>query len=206
MSLRTDVSVLYVDPRGTLARRFWAKIEKNGPVVRHELGSCWQWMASVARKGYGQIMCAHPTGKRPQRAHRVSWFIHHGALPTLCVLHRCDNRRCVRPDHLFVGTIADNNADMRDKGRAARLTPTPDGARLALERLPRGDRHYARTNPERLARGESHGNSRLTAGQVASLRAEREAGAKLRDLAAKYGIAECSVSAIARGRNWKDAP
>lgn len=75
---------------------------------------CWNWTASTFRDGYGQFQC--PLGTR---AHRVSWALEYGEIPTLQVLHRCDNPRCVRPSHLFLGTNADNLADRQAKGRQA---------------------------------------------------------------------------------------
>jgi hypothetical protein len=80
---------------------------------------CWEWRASCfrSRMGYG----AFGVGKRVHAAHRVSFTIHKGRIPKgKCVLHTCDNPKCVNPGHLFLGTYRDNNLDMRLKGRAAR--------------------------------------------------------------------------------------
>jgi len=96
--------------------RFWAKVNKAGPVVVPELGECWVWTASVDIGGYG----AFGLGGRMHAAHRVSWLLEHGEFPELCALHRCDNRLCVRPAHIFIGTRADNMRDCIDKGRMRR--------------------------------------------------------------------------------------
>lgn len=85
--------------------RFWSKVIKTD--------SCWNWTGSLNNKGYGQFQAGYGS----VLAHRVSWYFAHGEHPTLCVLHHCDNPRCVRPDHLFLGTKADNNRDMCAKGR-----------------------------------------------------------------------------------------
>ena len=88
-----------------VADRFWAKVEKTD--------GCWLWTASTINSGYGAVgFMGHRT-----TAHRMSWFLAHGSWPDLCVLHRCDVKLCVRPDHLFLGTQADNVRDMDEKGR-----------------------------------------------------------------------------------------
>ena len=94
---------------------FWSKVDKNGPVPAHrpELGPCWLWTASTATKGYGQFMW----GTAVAGTHRIAWLLTFGRWPEPCCLHHCDNPRCVRPDHLFEGTHADNIADMFAKGR-----------------------------------------------------------------------------------------
>jgi hypothetical protein len=179
-----------------LARRFWSKVDKGG--------DCWVWTASLDRKGYGQIAITANGSKRPRGAHRVAWELTHGPIPSgLCVCHRCDNPRCVRPDHLFLGTVGDNNRDMWRKGRGNPNGFTPSSRALALERLPRGDNHYSRKNPERVLRGERNGNAILTPDIVRALRQRRASGESLRVLAAEYGVSEPTVSAIATRRLWR---
>jgi HNH endonuclease len=79
---------------------------------------CWLWLAAVAPNGYGKICITANRAKQSIGAHRVSYETFNGAIPpNLLVLHRCDNRACINPDHLFVGTQKDNVDDMNKKGR-----------------------------------------------------------------------------------------
>lgn len=94
---------------------FWSHVQKSS--------GCWEWQKSVSHGKYGQ---AYVRGRR-WAAHRLSWTLTNGAIPPgLKVCHRCDNMKCVRPDHLFLGTQADNLRDMRQKGRH-RLAQGQDG-------------------------------------------------------------------------------
>ena len=90
----------------TVAERFFEKVAKSE--------ACWEWTAAKDSSGYGCISI----GGRLDGAHRVSWRIAFGEIPNgLLVLHKCDNRSCVNPDHLFLGTVKDNVQDMVAKGR-----------------------------------------------------------------------------------------
>lgn len=101
--------------------KFWSLVLKTD--------GCWLWQGSLNSAGYGRL-------KYHQKfyfAHRLAYMLAYGEImPGVAVCHRCDNPRCVRPDHLFLGTTADNNADRERKGRTCagqahkwtRLTPT----------------------------------------------------------------------------------
>ena len=94
------------------AERFWRH------VLKHKGDACWEWQASTYVTGYG--MFGISPGKII-RAHRYAWEQAYGPIPAGLVLcHRCDNRLCVRPDHLFLGTRDDNNKDMAAKKRTMR--------------------------------------------------------------------------------------
>lgn len=97
---------------------FWGKVNKTD--------ACWNWIGFALKTGYGRLYCGKERGH--MMAHRVSWEIHNGAIGDgLCVCHTCDNPRCVRPDHLFVGTHQQNMQDRQDKGRSVRLIGERNG-------------------------------------------------------------------------------
>lgn len=187
--------------------RFWTKVQKTDD-------GCWLWTAYRDMRGYGTIKI---NGKG-KRAHRVSWEIHFGVIPLgMCVCHRCDNPSCVRLDHLFLGTSAENTADSVAKGRQARGDRS--GARLHPESRPRGANHYShlhpelrtwgdrngsRKHPERRPRGELHSNARLTVDQVRQIRDDR--GKLQRELAIEFGVKQTTISHIQCRKIWKHIP
>jgi hypothetical protein len=87
---------------------------------------CLPWTGHCGEWGYGQVSVRLVSGWRSQRAHRVAWELANGPIPAgLCVLHRCDNPPCVNVEHLFLGTLAVNSADMIAKGRSTRGQKNP---------------------------------------------------------------------------------
>jgi hypothetical protein len=120
--------------RRPVADRFWEKVQKTD--------DCWNWIGQLDRKGYGTLGSGGREG-RMTHAHRIAWAILIGDIPDrMNVLHKCDNRRCVNPDHLFLGTNADNMKDKIAKGRQTRGSNCPS-AKLTEEKVIEIRRRYA---------------------------------------------------------------
>jgi hypothetical protein len=93
----------------TLEDKFWERASKpNNP------GNCWRWVGSISSSGYGQVGFEH----KNFTAHRLSWKLHFGEIPKgLFVLHKCDNKWCVNPRHLKLGTHQQNMKDASKRDR-----------------------------------------------------------------------------------------
>lgn len=98
-----------------LADRFWPKV-----ALTADDSKCWEWTHSLNHYGYGQI---HYKGS-PRLAHRIAWFLVYGVHPQLCLLHSCDNPRCVNPKHLREGDKRDNAVDSLERGQHASTRQT----------------------------------------------------------------------------------
>jgi hypothetical protein len=169
------------DPTQEDRDRFWRRLDRSGGP-----DSCWEWPGKLGKDGYGRTQWR----KRTARAHRVSWEIANGKQPgDLLVCHRCDNRACCNPAHLFLGTPAENSEDMAKKGRAAA-----------------GERHGSRLHPGSRARGERAGSHKLTEEQVREIRALHESGVSQHELARRYPVTRCTVGAIVHRRIWAWLP
>ena len=172
--------------------RFWAKVDQP------EEG-CWLWQSTMFSQGYG---CFKAAGKMC-KAHRIAYTYAKGPIPDgLVVCHACDNKRCVRPDHLFLGTTRDNVLDAKRKGRLA--SGDRNGARLHPEKMTRGDKHWSHLHPE-LHQGEMNGRARLTREQVETIRTRYAAGGVSQfALADEYHVAQTTISAVLRRETWDD--
>lgn len=156
--------------------RFWAKVNKDGPTPTHVdyLGPCWVWTAATNRGGYGVFGIIRTVNNL---AHRVAWQLEHGGIPEgMCVCHHCDNPPCVRPDHMYLGTLIENNEDMARKGR---------------QKLPPA------------LRGNQISTCKLTPNDVMKIRADHAAGVGQGALATEMGVTQANISQIVRCKTWK---
>lgn len=157
----------------TISERFWPKVDKSrGPDI------CWPWTASLNKFGYGKLSMG--IGGKWSLAHRIAYELSCGPIPPgTCVCHA----------HLWLGTQADNMADMTRKGRGW---------------VPRGNYHPSRTRPEIWPRGERHGRAVLTETDVRVIRTRHMAGnVTFAALATEFGVNESTVSRIVQRRRWR---
>jgi|LakMenEpi03Aug12_release.lakeMendotaPanAssembly.Ray.scaffolds.fasta_scaffold376055_2 hypothetical protein len=153
-----------------LEERFWEKVDKCGPLGPYVDTPCWIWTAYRNTQGYGYI----GVQRRRTPAHRVSWLLHRGIIADqLLVLHRCHNSSCVNPEHLYLGTHAQNMSDKVSSGRCASFP------------------------------GSSHPNSRLNDRDVEGILLARSSGLTLAQIANQYIVSEATVAGICTGRTWR---
>lgn len=142
--------------------RFWSRVDKRG--------ECWEWVRGKFPSGYGAFWIHG----RQEYAHRLAYFSSTGQHPgPLEVRHTCDNRACVRPDHLVLGTHADNMRDMAERGRAARLS------------------------------GEAGPSAKMTWALVDAIRQMAKEGVGVREIGRRVGVSHTSVGNVLQGKSWK---
>lgn len=212
-----------VDP----VKRFWAKVDIRSA------DECWEWQGPISSCGYGNFSVGGKLSPdyRQWPAHRYAWTITYGAVPAeLNVCHKCDNRRCVNPNHLFLGTDVDNMNDKVAKGRQAK------GDSSGLSKLLERDiaTVIEMYNGGMLQReiGENFGVSqavvssvirghtwkhvhvehprtrkagaKLTWSDVDFIRFSSQPGATVRTLAERYSVSRKTIRRILSGETWQD--
>lgn len=170
--LRTPDGRLFAkDPR-SIEERFWSKVNKNGKLI---LGApCWEWTDAPMNKGYGVF--GYDNSRKKALAHRFSWELQNGPITNgLHCLHKCDNPPCINPDHLFLGTPADNAKDKVKKGRQSHAV---------------------------IFQGEEYPHSKLTTKDVLEIR-EKYPDVSQRALGRIYGVSQHMIWQIINRRRWK---
>jgi hypothetical protein len=175
--VRLSIPTKYVPPKPTKWRRL-----RDYPPPTPQPTPCRLWQGALDKYGYGKKKVKY-TANGPWETEKVHrWVLNQirdvRLRPDQVVLHRCDNPSCYRVDHLKVGTIADNNADMLAKGRASKP-------------------------PVNVLHGEKHGMSKLTKAAVEVLWEMHEAGASQVEIAAALGVSRTTIRRVLRGLSWK---
>ena len=142
---------------------------------------CWLWTGAIGTCGYGQFLM----GGKTRTASRAAYLMFVGQIGAgLCVCHRCDERSCVSPAHLFLGSELDNVRDRVRKGRSARNTGDSNGARIHRDRMPRGENHF---------------HSKVSDLEVEMALSEIAAGRSMMSIARGLGLHRCTVERWVRG-------
>lgn len=151
-----------------MSDKFWNRVRKTD--------GCWQWTGPINEHGYGIYGARHNGVRTRSFSHRYSFAMANGPIPPgKCILHKCDNRVCVRPDHLWLGTRKENTADMMAKGRG---------------RWP---------GQKKKLFGEAHPAAKLTAETVREIRASDLTSSQL---AEKFNVGPPAIRKIRSRQRW----
>jgi hypothetical protein len=135
--------------------------------------TCWYWLGPVSNSGYGLMSFS----KKRRSAHRLSFELFNGEIPLgMCICHRCDNKICVNPTHLFIGTYADNNRDCANKGRA---------------------------NNSGNLRGDNHPRATLTESSARMAKSLASSGVKKTVIAERLKVNPSVIYDVCNGRTWR---
>lgn len=157
----------------TTTERFWQHVRISGT------DACWGWTSAVSIHGYGRFK----VNDKMIAVHRYSYWLAYGELPTnLDICHKCNNRRCVNPVHLYAGTAKENVADAIKAGT---------------------HHNFVKTRTSGLApKGESQPKALLIESQVLDIYRRCHAGESHRAIAAEYGVGKTTITNIHSGRSW----
>ena len=159
----------------TLEERFWSKVRKSD--------GCWEWTGNKGSNGYGRFYA----NDRSFAATHIALMLSGRPLADgLFALHKCDNPGCVRPDHLFAGTLAENQQDCERKRRRRHMVGDSNPMRM-----------YAG-----LHAGEKNGCSKLTSADVTRIREQYKAGIRVSLIAEKFGVHNTAIYKILNGKRW----
>lgn len=149
---------------------FWSKV-----IIKNDKRSCWEWSGAKKPKGYGNVRI----NKKYMLAHRVAFELANGDIPEgYIVCHICDNPSCCNPNHLMLGTIKSNSADMLIKNRQKK--------------------------PEFAARGSGNGNSKLNDDEVREIRKIYSSGEKNQyQIAEMFSVQQPTIGAIVNLKTWR---
>lgn len=152
---------------GTLADNFWSQCLRKSP------NECWEWQGGMNGSGYGQLYYR----RKQYKTHRLSYELHNGPIPDgMDVCHKCDNRRCCNPHHLFLGTRSENTLDMLQKGR------------------------------NRAAKGEQCHRAKLTETDIPTIRDLYNHGMTQTAIAQRYDVSQTTIRAVVLRESWKHIP
>lgn len=154
--------------------------------VRTSASGCHEYLGCLLPNGYAKIRINGKT----MLGHRAAWLKYRGPIPDgIKVLHRCDNRKCLNPEHLFLGTSLDNSRDMEQKGRHNYIGLTDP----LLRKQP--------TKAQR-ARGSRSGTAKLTESDVRRIREAYLRAAKQTEMAVMYGVSQATIQRITSRTHW----